>query len=888
MSQFARFSSPRVVSLFSCVALILSLVASAGAGDISKIDPPVKGDVYVVPFSHLDLFWGGTREEGLSRGSRIIAKAIEVAEKYPQARYLIEDEVFAANYVESHRGTPELEKFKRLVKEGRIEIGPKWAGIYQNIPRGEVLARNLLYGKQYARSVFGVDPLTVHMGDLPGYTWQFPQIMAKSDVPYIIMTRMGPPDKSLFRWKSPDGTSTLLWYVDKGYGWGVELGLHKDLDDNRFARIKRDLASVQATAPNAPIYMGWGTDLWSPSAKVIENISVLNKELAPWTFRLATPDEYFQAASKARDLPVLSGEIPSSWANMLTTMFHLWPPVMKGTDTLLTAEKFATINYALGYADYPKQDFDLLWKHLIESADHNNFGQGGVIGDDRKIEYATQASVRGGEILRDSLRNIAERVKQPFPVSTAIVVFNPMSWTRDDVVDTHVSLYGDVGTGDRLSMYKNGMRLVDENGTSVAFRELKSAGTVSRGMDITFIARGVPSLGYKTYYLVPAEKNDTFPDATTVTLDESNTRRPKRTLDSDRFENEFYIVTVDRGTGGITVFDKELNRNIVKDVAVVGTEERGGNSIAIEPYTGRDQLFSPASVEVEQNDAVKTVVSIKGDMAGVPVTERLFLYANLKKIDLETTVVWPQGRFMRVQERFPYDQKDAQIRYGIPYGSAADGDIMPGTGPYQGDEVSPAEWKTWRQIQDWMFVGNADGGFTLSADRQLMIMSPGAVNAGMLRGTFATQEFQQDGKDHLIQLPYTGTYTFRYSLTSGKGDWAAARSYRTGSEFANPLIAVSSVDELSPKVLPPTHSFFSLAADNVIVTALKKAEQDGSIVARVNELGGKDASTPITLLDVNRKFETINLLEEKPAKAPEQQVLNVKPWEINTVQIKMK
>jgi alpha-mannosidase len=832
------------------------------------------------------LFWGGTREEGLSRGNRIIAKAIEVAEKYPQARYLLEDEVFVANFVESHRGTPELEHFKHLVKEGRIEIGPKWAGVYLNIPRGELLARNLSYGKQYARKVFGVDPQTVHLGDLPGYTWQFPQIMTKSDVPYTVMTRMGPPDKSLFRWKAPDGTNALLWYVKKGYGWGVGLGLHKDLDKNRLAKIKSDLEEVQATAPNAPIYMGWGTDLWAPSAKVIENVSVLNKDLSPWTFRLATPDEYFRAASTVPDLPELSGEIPSSWANMLTTMFQLWPPVMRGTDTLLTAEKFATINYALGYADYPQQDFDLLWKHLIESADHNNFGQGGVIGDDRKVEYANQASVRGGQILRDSLRNIAERVKQPFPVSTAIAVFNPMNWTRDDVVDTHISLYGDVGTGDLLSKYKNGMRLVDENGTSVPFRELKSAGTVSRGMDITFIARGVPSLGYKTYYLVPAEKNDIFSHATTISLDESKTTRPKRTLDSDKFDNEFYAVSVDRATGGITVFDKELNRNVVKDVAVVGTEERGGDSIAIEPYTTRDQLFTPLSVDVEQNDAVKTIVCVKGVLAGAPVTERLFLYANLKKIDLETTITWPQGRFMRVQERFPYEQKDAQVRYGIPYGSAADGDIMPGTGPYQSDEVSRAEWKTWRQIQDWMFVGSADGGFTLSADRQLMILSPGAVNAGMLRGTYATQEFQQDGKNNLIQLPYAGTYTFRYSLTSGKGDWAAAKSYRVGSEFANPLIAVSSVDELSPKVLPPSHSFLSLSADNLVITALKKAQVDGSIIVRVNEVGGSGASTPVMFLNSKRKLQMMNLLEETPSKLSEQQILNIKPWEIGTIQLK--
>jgi len=63
-------------------------------------------DVYVVPVSHLDFFWGGTREECLARGNRIIAKAVQVTKRYPDFRFLIEDDDFLANYVESHTHRP--------------------------------------------------------------------------------------------------------------------------------------------------------------------------------------------------------------------------------------------------------------------------------------------------------------------------------------------------------------------------------------------------------------------------------------------------------------------------------------------------------------------------------------------------------------------------------------------------------------------------------------------------------------------------------------------------------------------------------------------------------------------------------------------------------------
>ncbi len=220
----------------------------------------VAGDVFIIPFSHLDLFWGGTREECLSRGNRIITRAIELAEQHQEFRFLIEDDVFLANFVDNRQGTPELETLKRLVKEGRFEIVPKWAGICQNLPRGEAQIRNLAYGKAYARRVFGVDPKVAHLGDLPGYTWQYPQILSKAGVPYMVMTRMGPPDRSLFRWKAPDGSGILAWHSFKGYSWGVNLGLHRDLDEQGLARIVKDVADVQATTAG-PVFLAWGTDL---------------------------------------------------------------------------------------------------------------------------------------------------------------------------------------------------------------------------------------------------------------------------------------------------------------------------------------------------------------------------------------------------------------------------------------------------------------------------------------------------------------------------------------------------------------------------------------------------------------------------------------------------
>ena len=79
-----------------------------------------KKKVYVIPFSHLDLVWAGSREECLSRGCRIIGTALDLLDKYPEYRFLVESVNFLENYLDCFPG--EMERVKRLIQEKRLEI----------------------------------------------------------------------------------------------------------------------------------------------------------------------------------------------------------------------------------------------------------------------------------------------------------------------------------------------------------------------------------------------------------------------------------------------------------------------------------------------------------------------------------------------------------------------------------------------------------------------------------------------------------------------------------------------------------------------------------------------------------------------------------------------
>lgn len=846
-----------------------------------QAQPPAQ--IFIVPFSHLDLYWGGTQEECLSRGNRIISRAIQLADEHPEFRFLIEDEVFVANFIDSRRNTAEEARLKELVRRGRIEVAPKWAAIYQNLPRAEALVRNLVYGKRYAHEVFGVDPMVAPLTDIPGFTRQYPQILAKSDVPYTIMTRMGPPDAPLFRWKAPDGSSVLTWDTIKGYGWGVDLGLHRDLDEPHLNRIRNEIDAIQALTP-APIYLGWGTDLFAPNEKLISNLSDLNERLRPTKFQFATPTEYFRAAEKVPDAPFISGEIPSSWANVISSMTPYWPSAVTAADVLVTAEKFAAINFALGYASYPQEKFDELWRKALESMDHNNYGQGGDIGDERKVGYAKAAILEGGQILRQSVRNIAERVEHRPEKGTAIVVFNPAGWDRDDVVRAHITLYGDVAPGD-IADYRSAMKLVDPKGNEVPFDVEEYKENMSRGLEIVFVAQNVPSLGYKTYFLEPGSGASPGLSASVKMDDENDIGNPRRVYGSDVMENQFYRVTVDRATGAIEVFDKELNRTVSKSIQISGAEERGGDSLSKEPRTGRTIINVIHSVRLERNGAAETTIRIDGELDGIPIVQRVMLYRDLRRIDLEDALDWKPGSFMEVQQVFPIEMPGAEIRNGVAFGSAAESDLMPKSGPRSRDEVPPEIWKTWRQIQEWVSSSSSAYSFTVSADHQMFTVDSQAIRGDMLRGTkFNSAKTVRDGKEILVEQPPAARYVFRYSVSSGRGNWIDTKAWQQGMNFNMPLIPVVSEDELSTKSLPLEESFLSIPGDTVVLTALKKADQGTDLIARFFEAAGQPSETSVEFLGRRRAVRELNLLEE-PVSHQDKNSLTVSPYAIETVVI---
>ena len=89
--------------------------------------------------------------------------------------------------------------------------------------------------------------------------------------------------------------------------------------------------------------------------------------------------------------------------------------------------------------------------------------------------------------------------------------------------------------------------------------------------------------------------------------------------------------------------------------------------------------------------------------------------------------------------------------------------------------------------------------------------------------------------------------------------------------------------------LAPEHSFVQISPDNVIVTALKKAEDENELVLRFYEWAGKERDVKVQFPVAAESASETNLIEKPRANLHVDNgalVLHTKPYEIKTVKVR--
>ena len=196
-------------------------------------------------------------------------------------------------------------------------------------------------------------------------------------------------------------------------------------------------------------------------------------------------------------LPSIEGERPDVWLYIHGPAHHKAIEASREGDILLTAaEKFATANAVINnsFAKYPSKKLEKAWEAKIYP-DHGWGGKNGDITDGIFHDKFIYAKNQAEKILSAALNDIASKIKLSNDKGIPVVVFNSLSWLRDDPAEFSVKLK----KGEAKSL-----KLIDSKGNAIPI-QLSNVNRYNDNSieeaDIHFIAEGIPSIGYKTFYL---------------------------------------------------------------------------------------------------------------------------------------------------------------------------------------------------------------------------------------------------------------------------------------------------------------------------------------------------------------------------------------------------
>ena len=166
-----------------------------------------------VGHSHLDLLFLWPQRETPRKCARTMSTVMKMMDRFPEYKFTLSQ---APVYMWLKEQYPALyERMKQRIREKRLEVvGALYIECDTNLPGGESLVRQLLYGKRWFREEFGLDMQVGFLPDVFGYSAALPQLFVKAGVPYFTTNKLSMNDTNRFPrytfwWYGLDGTRIL-------------------------------------------------------------------------------------------------------------------------------------------------------------------------------------------------------------------------------------------------------------------------------------------------------------------------------------------------------------------------------------------------------------------------------------------------------------------------------------------------------------------------------------------------------------------------------------------------------------------------------------------------------------------------------------------------------
>ncbi|RJP21816.1 MAG: hypothetical protein C4520_09165 [Candidatus Abyssobacteria bacterium SURF_5] len=843
------------------------------------IDSPFE-TVYLVNHSHIDHTWWNSPEICSQRNEEIINEILSLASAEPEFKFSYETTAGLVRYLEKY--PDRKEEIAVLLQQRRLDVGGMFVSANDDVCSEEAIVRNFYYGAGWLIKTFNYSPKVAKEFDTPGHPMQLPQLVLDAGMKALVITR-GP--QGGFSWTGPDGSELLTYCVP--YNWSYWRRLGVDYEETA-KNLPTELARAAQKFGGPELVIPDGDDMTLPNPALVEICRQWNANYSRPKLRLATFDEVADILAKRKFQP-RSGDMPNLWIVIHTLQAETTRYLKTLQGILPSVEALCTIECILkgDFKRYPAAGIDALWQRALLAADHNWGGKdqarGGAEGDEHKRNLVLKSVREGKALTENAFFGIAKSVMTADPkFGMPVLVFNPGSWRRDDIVSLDLNC-GVTGL--------QAIEVVDADGAPVPagyeVSERHKDGSIHR-LTGEFLGRNVPSFGYSTFYIKPLlEKKGDEPCP----------------QDGRSIENEFYRVTfAEDGRCIESLYDKEFDRELacqaaasfgpvefefgtfelfgvglklsVPDQSYFENPENEGSGESVEP-TG--ELFraadSPAKIGFSSRGTLSRSLTAEGEFAGSIRRQKVVLYEGLKRVDLHVELDWSGKSNVALFLQMPNALMNGQKYMGVPFAVHRDGDEL---ADFWVEENLPVKFKI-RGMQDWLAFESEDVGLAIASRWPVVDLT--AIPAFPLlwtndnSGFFFGERYRQKGN-----------HCFSFSLTSYKGSWSENNIHLWGKQWAKPLLSYSG--DASPET--GRHSYLSIDAPNIILSAFKKARDEDAVIVRLYETIGRKTSTELSTSFPFQEARGANITETASKKIPAAKKsikLKFRPFEIKTIKL---
>ena len=813
------------------------------------------GLVHLIGHSHIDTAWLWTLRETYRKCGRTFSSVLRLLEEFPEFKFSQSQPVL---YEFTKRNYPDIYKqINQRVIEGKWEpLGSMWTEADCNIPNGESLVRQIIFGKRFFKQEFGVDSNIIWLPDSFGFNWSLPQILKKSGITNFYSSKLLWNDKTRFPytsfwWQGIDKTKILAHMSP--------VGLEGQVTPKSILKNVNPTQQEPSVPPVLQTY-GFGDGGGGPIKENLEFAIILKTILGLPSSQLSTVQEFFkQLETQSADLPTWNNELYlETHRGTYTTHAKIKKENRECENLIYSSELLSTIAMLFGKniaaRRYPKHKLEEAWKKLLLNQFHDVI-TGTSIADVYKDAQQDYQDIR--TICADVISSCIQGISNPTKKSKSefhFTLFNSLGWQRNDYIEMFIK-----------SNEKN-LYVKDSDGNPVLHQIVERT---KAGRTLLCFVENIPAFGFKHLIVCTSENKSELPEPWVASSNKLETPLYRVHLDSKGAFKSIYAKQHRR-----ELFQKGKTGNFFATFRDTPKQWEAWN-IDAEYEKHRVDLWKIKQYKIIEQGPLRATIRLELKTEnGSILSQNIRFYHHSPRIDFQTQIRWQEKQVL-MKVAFPLNMKVSSATYEIQFGA-----INRSSKPRNDEDSAKFEVpaQQWADLSDVKYgvslLNNCKYGYNAKENtlQLTLLRSP--------RYPHPIEPWHCD--EGLIDQ---GEHVFCYSLYPHSEDWIKGRTVQRAREFNNSILIFQNlqVENIS--------SLLESSKPNIVVDAIKKAEDSDAVIIRIHEAHGVPTDTSLRFgFDVSSAIECDLLENEKKSHkvVKSKLILKFKPFEIKTLKLVVK